>query len=170
MMVKRAKNIKFDEFDSRRKKIFWFSKFEEGKAVFEYWDKDQYVFSNFALNCYYHHCCCLNEQSFKFETFLSTSVESLLVLFAVAFTSYCQVIIVKSMFNSYQVDLSLGNSFFIHISSVSFSLIMFSTVRYIMFMLAPRFSKILHFDEYNITKFLEHFEKQCDEYKIIEKK
>ena len=39
-----------------------------------------------------------------------------------------------------------------------------------MFMLAPKFSKALHFDEYNITKFLERFEKQCDECEIIEKK
>ena len=28
-----------------------------------------------------------------------------------------------------------------------------------MFMLASKFSKALHFDEYNITKFFEHFEK-----------
>ena len=45
-----------------------------------------------------------------------------------------------------------------------------ATVRYMMFMLAPESSETLHFDEYNITKFLEHFEKQCDEYEIIEKK
>ena len=36
-------------------------------------------------------------------------------------------------------------------------------------MLALRFSETLHFDEHNITNFLEHFEKQCDEYEIIEK-
>ena len=39
-----------------------------------------------------------------------------------------------------------------------------------MFMLVSKFSKILHFNEYNITKFFERFEKQCDEYKIIEEK
>ena len=39
-----------------------------------------------------------------------------------------------------------------------------------MFLLASRFSKTLHFDEHNITKFLEHFEKQCDEYEIIKEK
>ena len=33
-----------------------------------------------------------------------------------------------------------------------------------------KFSKALHFDEHSITKFLEHFQKQCDEYEIIEKK
>ena len=37
-------------------------------------------------------------------------------------------------------------------------------------MLVSKFSKTLHFDEHNIIKFLEHFEEQCDEYKIIEKK
>ena len=35
-------------------------------------------------------------------------------------------------------------------------------------MLASIFSKTLHFDEHNITKFLERFEKQCDKYEIIE--
>ena len=39
-----------------------------------------------------------------------------------------------------------------------------------MFILAPNFLKALHFDEYNITEFLECFEKQCNEYEIIEKK
>ena len=47
---------------------------------------------------------------------------------------------------------------------------MSATVRYMMFMLASKFSKTLHFDEHNITKFLERFEKQCDEYEVIEKK
>ena len=37
-------------------------------------------------------------------------------------------------------------------------------------MFASRFSKTLHFDEHNITEFLERFEKQCNEYKVIEKK
>ena len=37
-------------------------------------------------------------------------------------------------------------------------------------MSASKFLETLHFDEYNITKFLERFEKQCDEYKVIEKK
>ena len=76
----------------------------------------------------------------------------------------------RSMFNSHQIDLSSKNSSFIHISNVWFSLIMFSTIRYMMFMLVLRFSKTLYFDKYNITKFLERFEKQCDEYEIIEKK
>ena len=36
-------------------------------------------------------------------------------------------------------------------------------------MLAFESSEILHFDKHNITKFLKRFEKQCDEYEIIEK-
>ena len=39
-----------------------------------------------------------------------------------------------------------------------------------MSMFASKFSKTLHFDEHNITKFLEHFKKQCDEYEVIKKK
>ena len=74
------------------------------------------------------------------------------------------------MFNFYQVDLSSENSSFIYISSVLFLLIMFVTVRYMMFMSALKFSETLHFDEHSITKFLEHFEKQYDEYEITEKK
>ena len=74
------------------------------------------------------------------------------------------------MFSSHQVDLSSENSSFIYILSVSLSLIMSATVRYIMFMLAPGSSKTLHFDEHNITKFLKRFEEQCDEYEVIEKK
>ena len=74
------------------------------------------------------------------------------------------------MFSSHQVDLSSRNSSFIYTSSVSSSFIMLATVRYMMFMLAPRSSETLHFDEHNIIKFLERFEKQCDEYEIIEKK
>ena len=74
------------------------------------------------------------------------------------------------MFSSHQIDLSSKNSFFIYISNVLFSLIMSAIVRYIMFILASKFSKALHFDEHNITKFFERFEKQCNEYKIIEEK
>ena len=74
------------------------------------------------------------------------------------------------MFNLHQVDLSSRNSSFIYISSVLFSLIMSATVRYMMLILASKFSKVLHFDEHNITKFLERFEEQCDEYEVIEKK
>ena len=127
-------------------------------------------FFNFASSCYYYHCCCSNERFFKFETSLFTSIESLLTLFAVAFIFYCQIIIVKSMFNLHQIDLSSRNSFFIHILSVSSSLIMFSTIRYMIFMFASEFSDTLHFDEHNDTKFLKCFKKQCNEYEIIEKK
>ena len=45
---------------------------------------------------------------------------------------------------------------------------MSATVRYMMFMLASKSSETLHFDEHNITEFLERFEKQCDEYEVIE--
>ena len=93
-----------------------------------------------------------------------------MILFAVVFTSCCQAIIVKSMFSSHQVDLSSENPSFIHISNMSSPPIMPATVRYMMFMLAPKSSRALHFDEHNITKFLERFEKQCDEYEVIEEK
>ena len=133
-------------------------------------NKNRCISSNFALNCYNHHFCCSNEQSFKSEASLSTSVESLLALFAVAFIFYCQTIVVRSMFNSHQVNLSSENLFFIYISSRSSPLIMLSTVQYMMFMLTSKFSEALHFDEHNIIEFLKRFEKQCDEYEIIEKK
>ena len=73
------------------------------------------------------------------------------------------------MFNSHQIDLLSENSSFIYTSSVLSSLLIFLTTQYMIFMLVPKFSKTLHFDEHNITKFLECFEKQCNEYKIIEK-
>ena len=132
-------------------------------------NKDRCDSSNFNSSCYYY-CCCSNKRFLKSEVPPSTSIENLLALFAIAFIFYCQVIIVKSMFDSYQVDLSSRNTFFIYISSVLSPLIMFSIIQYMMSMFVPRFLKILHFDEHNITKFLERFEKQCDEYKIIEKK
>ena len=127
-------------------------------------------FFNFASSCYHHRCCCSNERSFNFETFLFTSIESLLTLFAVAFIFYCQIIVVRSMFSFHQINLLSRNSLFIHILSVSSSFIIFSTIQYIMFMLASKFLKVLHFDEHNITKFLKRFEKKYNEYEIIEKK
>ena len=132
-------------------------------------NKDRCISFNFASSCYHRYYYYLSERFFKFEAFFSTSIESLLTLFAVVFTFSCQTIVVKSMFNSYQIDLSLRNSSFIHISSVSFSFIIFSTVRYMIFMLVSKFSETLHFNKYHITEFLERFEKQCDEYEIIEK-
>ena len=74
------------------------------------------------------------------------------------------------MFSFHQIDLSSKNLSFIYISNVSSSLIMSATVQYIMFMLVSRFLETLHFDKHNITEFLGHFEEQCDEYEIIEKK
>ena len=47
MMMKKAKNIKFDEFGSREKKKFWFSKFGGGKVVFEYWSSGVRIVVNF---------------------------------------------------------------------------------------------------------------------------
>ena len=47
---------------------------------------------------------------------------------------------------------------------------MFATVRYMMFTFVSKASETLHFDKHNIIKFLEHFEKRCDKYEIIEKK
>ena len=38
-----------------------------------------------------------------------------------------------------------------------------------MFVFGFKFSETLHFDEYNIIKFLKCFEKQCNEYEIIKK-
>ena len=126
-------------------------------------------FFNFASSDCHHHCCCSNERSFKFKAFLFTSIENLLTFFAVTFTSYCQIIIVKSMFSSHQIDLSSRNSSFIHISSVLFSLIMSAIVRYIMFILTLKFLKILHFDEYNIIKFLECFRNNVMNIKSLKK-
>ena len=126
-------------------------------------------FFDFASSYYHHHCCCSNERFFKSEAFLSISIESLLTLFAITFIFCCQIIVVRSMFSFHQINLSSRNSLFIRISSVSFSLIMFAIVRYMMFIFASKFSKTLHFDEHNITKFPEYFEKQYDEYEIIKK-
>ena len=157
-------------FKSKRARSKWNAKIDKKRRVQTNENKDQCVSSNFVLSCYHHHCCCSNERSFKSEASLFTSIENLLTLFAFAFIFCCQVIVVKSMFSSYQIDLSSENSFFIHISSVSFSFIMFITIRYMVSMLAPKSSKALHFDKYNITKFLERFKKQYDEDKVIEKK
>ena len=154
---------------SKRSETSWNAKRSKKRRVRTDEKKNRYNSSNFASSCH-HHCCCSNKRSFKSEASSSTSVESLLTLFAVALTSYCQVIVVKTMFSPHQVDLSSKNTSFIHTSSVSSSLVMPSTVRYMMFMFAPRSSEILHFDEHNITKFLERFEKQCDEYEVTEKK
>ena len=74
------------------------------------------------------------------------------------------------MFNSHQINLFSKNTLFLHTLSTSFPLNMFSTIQYMMFMPAFESSETLHFDEHNITKFLKRFEKQCDEYEIINKK
>ena len=134
--------------------------------------KNQYEFSKFFSNCLYHHhyCCCSNKQSFKNETLSFTSFENLLILFAVAFIFYCQAIVVKLMFNFHQIDLFSKSTPFFYISNTLFSLNIFSTIRYIMIMLAFESFETLYFDEHNITKFLKRFEKQCDEYEVIDEK
>ena len=154
----------------KRLRSKWNAKIDKECRIQTDENKNRYVSFNFVSNCYYHHCCCSNERFFKSEAFLFTSIENLLTLFTIAFIFCCQVIVVKSMFSSYQVDLSSKNLFFIYISSVLPLFIMFSIIRYIMFMLVLNFLKILHFDEHDITKIVECFEKQCIEYEIIEKK
>ena len=154
----------------KRSRSKWNAKIDKERRVQIDENKNRCVSFNFILSCYYHHCCYSNEQSFKFETSFFISIKSLLVLFASAFISCCQIIVVKLISSFYQIDLSLKNSSLIYTSSVSLSLIMSSIIRYMMFMLASRFSKTFHFDEHNITKFLKYFEKQCNEYEVIEKK
>ena len=88
-------------FKFKRARLKWNAKIDKGRRVQTDENKDRCVSFNFALNCYHHHCCCSNERFFKFEAFLSTSIESLLTLFTVAFTFCCQVIVVRSMFSSY---------------------------------------------------------------------
>ena len=146
-------------FRFKRERSKWNAKIDRRRRIQINEDKNRYISFNFALSCCHHHCYYSNQQSFKFEASLFISIESLLTLFAVAFISCCQVIVVRSMFSSHQVDLLSRNSFFIYISSVSSPFIMSATIRYMMFMLASKFSKTLHFDEHNITKFLERFEK-----------
>ena len=157
-------------FKFKRARSKWNAKIDKRYRIQTGEDKDRCVSSNFASNCYHHHCCYSNERFFKSEAFLFTSIKNLLTLFAVAFTSCYQTIIVKSMFNSHQVNLSSKNSSFIYISNVSSSLIMFAIIWYIMFMLASKSSEALYFNEHNITKFFKRFEEQCDEYEVIEKK
>ena len=157
-------------FRLKRSKSKWNAKIDKERRMQIDENKSRCVSSDFVSSYYHHHCYYSNKRSFKSEAFLFTLVESLLTLFTVAFIFYCQAIVVKLMFNSHQVDLSSENLSFIHISNVSSSLIMSLRVRYMMFIPVSKFSKILHFDEHNIIEFLERFEKQYDEYEIIEKK
>ena len=61
-------------------------------------------------------------------------------------------------------------------SSKMLILIFFSSIatsfaiKYIMFMLVSKSSKVLYFDEHNIIEFFKRFKQLCDEYKIIIKK
>ena len=104
-------------FKSKRLEANWNARKNKERQMRTSEDKDRYNSSNFDSSCY-HHCCCSNERFFKSEAFSSTSIESLLTLFAVALISYCQIIVVKLMFSSHQVGLSSENTSFIYISSV----------------------------------------------------
>ena len=156
-------------FRLKRARSKWNAEIDKKRRIQTDENKNRCNSFNFVSNYYHYHCCCSNERFFKSKAFLSTLIESLLTLFAVAFIFCYQVIIVKLMFYSHQIDSSSRNSSFIYISNVLFSLIMSATVRYMIFMFVSKFSETLHFDEHNITKFLERFEKQCNEYKVIEK-
>ena len=112
-------------FKFKRSRSKWNAKIDKEYRVQTDENQNECVSFNFVSSYYYHYCCCLNEQFFKFEIFLSISIESLLTLFAVVFIFYCQTIVVKSMFNFHQIDLSSKNLSFIYISNVSSSLIMF---------------------------------------------
>ena len=135
-------------------------------------NKDKYRSSK-IVNNYYSHCCCKNNSS-KFTSSSSlASFESLLSLFIVVFTFCCQAIFIKTMIISEPNSLEIFS--FIESSKMSTSIFFSSiatsfAVRYIMFMLAPKFSETLHFDEHNIIEFLKRFEKLCDEYEIVIKK
>ena len=61
---------------------------------------------------------------------------------------------------------------FIEFSKMTILIFFFSiatsfAVKYMMFMLALKFLKTLHFDEHNIIEFFERFKKLCDEYEIV---
>ena len=146
-------------FRSKPTRSKWNAKIDKERRVQTGENKNRYVSFNFASSYCYYHYCYSNERFFKSEASLSTSIENLLTLFAVAFIFCCQAIVMRLMFSSHQVDLSSGNPSFIHISSVLSSLIMFAIVRYMMFMFVSKSSKALHFDEHNIIKFFKRFEK-----------
>ena len=119
------------------------------------------------------HCCC-KKQSSQFILFSSlASFESLLNLFVVAFIFCCQAIFIEIIIISESGNLKILS--FIEFSKMTI-LIFFSSIatlfaiKYMMFMLALKFSKALHFDEHNIIKFFKCFEKLCDEYEIAVKK
>ena len=135
-------------------------------------NKDKYKFSK-IVNNYYSHCYC-KEHSSKFTSSSSlVSFESLLNLFAVAFIFCCQAIFIEIMIISESNSLKIFS--FIESSKMTTStffspIATFFAVKYMMFMLASKSSKTLHFDEHNIIKFLERFEKLCDEYEVAVKK
>ena len=79
----------------------WNAKIDKRRRIQTDENKNRCVSFNFASNCYHYQCCCLNEQSFKSEALLSTSIESLLTLFTIALIFCYQAIIVKSMFSSH---------------------------------------------------------------------
>ena len=101
------------------------------------------------------------------------SFKSLLNLFVVAFAFCCQTIFIEIMIISESDSLRISS--FIESLKMSTSIFFssiatFFAVKYIMFMLVSKSSKMLHFDEHNITEFFKRFKKLCDEYEVVVKK
>ena len=139
-----------------------------------WWKKNKGRYRSFKIvNNYYSHCCCKKHFS-KFTSSSSlASFESLLNLFVVVFIFCCQAIFIKIMIISESDNLRILS--FIESLKMStliffFLIVTFFAIKYMMFMFISKSSETLHFDEYNIIKFLERFKKLCDEYKIIIKK
>ena len=138
------------------------------------WKKNKNKYKSFKIvNNYYSHCYC-KEHFSKFTSFSSfASFENLLNLFVVALTFCCQIIFIKIMIISESDNLKIFS--FIKFSKMSIliffsSIVTFFAVKYIMFMFISKFSKTLHFDEYNIIEFFKRFKKLCDKYEIVVKK
>ena len=135
-------------------------------------NKNRYRFSK-IVNNYYSHCCCKKQFS-KLTSFSSlASFENLLNLFIVVFTFCYQVIFIKIMIISESNNLKILS--FIEFSKMTISISFFSiatpfAVKYMIFMFASKFSKTLHFNEYNIIEFFKRFEKLCDKYEVFMKK
>ena len=139
-----------------------------------WWKENKNRYRSFKIvNNYYSHYCC-KKQSSKFTSFSSlASFESLLNLFIVAFTFCCQIIFIKIMIILRSDSLKISS--FIKSSKMTTSIFFSSiatsfAVKYIMFMLASKSSRALHFDEHNIIKFFKRFEELCDEYEVSVKK
>ena len=159
-------NLKQQWFQQKQKK--------DNQCEQNWWKKNKNRYKSFKIvNNYYSHCYCKKNSSKITSSSSLASFKSLLSLFAVAFTFYCQVIFIEIMIISELNNLKISS--FIESSkmtiSISFSSIAtFFAVRYMMFMLVSKFSEMLHFNKHNIIKFFKRFEKLCDEYEIAVKK